>query len=566
MTTSYVLQNPSGYYFRIIIPIDLRPRFGLCEIRRSLKTGLYREAKERASIMAGRIRLLFRSLRSGAPTMQSLSKEKIQEIINQFFNETLQDIEDNLNYRSKPKSLETVRKEAEFCDELIWDTREQLATFNYRSIKPNVERLLEDNGLTIDEDSEQFRALCRGFLKAAMDILKIDKAWKLGDYSPEIPEQYRQKTPIRGSISEVSPQPIVVTEEPTEKLGRLIEIYAKENTTAGNWTPGTISEYTSCGKLVIRLLGDIPANMIGYPEARQFKEALMVLPKRFLSIKKHRGLTLKQIAELNTKDPISTSTVNKQIDYAKGLFHFAVRNGYTKVNPFTDLKVKVRTTANEGSAPFDDRDLGLIFNSKEYTEDTHIAPHFFWLPLLGLFTGARLAELASLHAEDVKKVDGVWVVDINVNGEGKHLKTKHSERIVPLHPVLVEDLGFPEFVQKVKATGEARLFHSLKPVQGKAGHQVSNWFTRFRDRIGITADVKGRRKSFHSFRDTFITHLKHRGTNETALKETVGHSVQDITMGRYGDKYPVQVIFDDVVSKLDYSVDLSHLKASKYCG
>ncbi len=36
------------------------------------------------------------------------------------------------------------------------------------------------------------------------------------------------------------------------------------------------------------------------------------------------------------------------------------------------------------------------------------------------------------------------------------------------------------------------------------------------------------------------------------------------TMGRYGKRYSVRVLYDEAVVKLDYGVDLEHLKGSKW--
>jgi hypothetical protein len=44
----------------------------------------------------------------------------------------------------------------------------------------------------------------------------------------------------------------------------------------------------------------------------------------------------------------------------------------------------------------------------------------------------------------------------------------------------------------------------------------------------------------------------------------VGHTVQSITMGRYGKKYKPEKLFENVVAKLDYGIDLNHLKDSKF--
>ena len=55
-----------------------------------------------------------------------------------------------------------------------------------------------------------------------------------------------------------------------------------------------------------------------------------------------------------------------------------------------------------------------------------------WLPLLGLWTGARLEELGGLRVEDVKESDGVPYLFIRATDE-RRLKNVGSERKVPLH-------------------------------------------------------------------------------------------------------------------------------------
>ncbi len=59
----YILQRPSGYYFRLMVPSDLKALIGISEIRRTLKTGSLSLAKERACLLSGRLKKLFRKLR-----------------------------------------------------------------------------------------------------------------------------------------------------------------------------------------------------------------------------------------------------------------------------------------------------------------------------------------------------------------------------------------------------------------------------------------------------------------------------------------------------------------------
>jgi len=89
---------------------------------------------------------------------------------------------------------------------------------------------------------------------------------------------------------------------------------------------------------------------------------------------------------------------------------------------------------------------------------------------------------------------------------GKTLKTKQSERIVPLHPEL-RRLGFLRFVEEVGHSGgtDAWLFEAISPESKDGAKAWSKWFGRYLRTIGITDT----RKVFHSFRHTFhsVTHL-----------------------------------------------------------
>ena len=63
--------------------------------------------------------------------------------------------------------------------------------------------------------------------------------------------------------------------------------------------------------------------------------------------------------------------------------------------------------AVRGGAPFERSDLQVIFRTPVFTEDARPTggkgDAAFWLPLLALFTGARLNELSSLKVSDVGK-------------------------------------------------------------------------------------------------------------------------------------------------------------------
>ncbi|WP_052278981.1 site-specific integrase [Solidesulfovibrio magneticus] len=188
-----------------------------------------------------------------------------------------------------------------------------------------------------------------------------------------------------------------------------------------------------------------------------------------------------------------------------------------------------------------------------------VLPWRFGVPLLGLYTGARVEEISQLHVEDVKSVDGVLVIDINDNAEDKRVKTRDSMRIVPLHPFLLDELGFHRHVERVQAAGSVRIFPELRQFNLKYGLSVSVWFSKYRKEIGIEGA-----KSFHSFRHTFTTNLIHREVPVQVVDWLTGHASPGETAGRYTKLPTDPVVLLPHVLKLDFGVDLSHLKESKF--
>jgi integrase len=71
--------------------------------------------------------------------------------------------------------------------------------------------------------------------------------------------------------------------------------------------------------------------------------------------------------------------------------------------------------------------------------------------LLGLYTGARLEEICQLLRTDVIQQDGIWCLNIDESDAPEIKSVKTSEqRIIPLHPFLVDDLRFIDYVHGLK--------------------------------------------------------------------------------------------------------------------
>ena len=77
-------------------------------------------------------------------------------------------------------------------------------------------------------------------------------------------------------------------------------------------------------------------------------------------------------------------------------------------------------------------------------------PERFWIPLLGLYTGAWLNEICQLDVADVLEIENVWCISINADGDPKKsVKNQYGCRDVPIHDNLVQ-LGFLDYVSQPK--------------------------------------------------------------------------------------------------------------------
>jgi hypothetical protein len=77
-------------------------------------------------------------------------------------------------------------------------------------------------------------------------------------------------------------------------------------------------------------------------------------------------------------------------------------------------------------------------------------PADFFVPILGLLTGSRPASICQLRVGDIRREDGITVIHYHDYLEGNSAKTRATNRIAPLHPLL-EQVGFLRYLEDVKS-------------------------------------------------------------------------------------------------------------------
>jgi len=324
--------------------------------------------------------------------------------------------------------------------------------------------------------------------------------------------------------------------EPCRKLSDVWALYEKEQRLEGV-SVKTIADKQSLVKLLIRVIGDKPVRNIDRNEAHRFKEVALKLPPRINQLPKQ---PLSQVIE-KAKQTISITTFNNWVKNLITLFKFAQREGYCDNNPFEGLKVKQRVKASEQRSRLSDNDLQQLFDLGRYPDKTDKLPYRYWLPYLGLYTGARLNELCQLYLDDFVFVDGIDCIHIRESRPDQKLKNLTSERVVPINSKLKE-LGLLQYVAHLRKTDSVRLFPELRWSKFHGyGVAPSIWFSRYMAARGLKSSTE--RKDFHSFRHTVADSLKQQGVSEEFVAGLLGHSTGGITFGRYGkDWQPKQLV------------------------
>jgi integrase len=434
--------------------------------------------------------------------------------------------------------------------ELPWwlpTMREALARGNISVVSEAMTELLDRFHLNLDRNSAAYRQLGLAVLRANVRALEALERRYNGEPVDTPPLVEPKEAPAAG-----------------DTLRAAFAGWKKDKKPA----PGSLTEYERAIDLFIQLHGDLHVAQIKRPHARAYREALREMPRTRTA--ELTALPLPALAEWGRTHPeaqkISPSTVNKQFGAVQAIANWARENDVIPddvewSDPFA--KMRLDEDAPEGG-PFEPSDLRALFTSAVFTSGECAAAGqgdvAFWLPLLALFTGARRSELAMLLAADVRQDEATdaWTLAIYEDlSKRKTLKTKGSERPIPVHPELVR-IGFLRFVDTMRKDGtDVWLFPAVSPERPGGAKAWTKWFRRYLNELGIT----DRRKGLHSLRHNFKDALRTGGVPEDLNDALTGHLPHNVG-GKYGHKVIVKRFgmprLVDAIAKMDYpNLDLT---------
>lgn len=363
-----------------------------------------------------------------------------------------------------------------------------------------------------------------------------------------------------------APTPIAISPAPPSAQAPLLSIVI--NDFLDRYSPdnkATLTKLRSTLPVFLELIGDKPVNKILQTDVNKYFDLVQKLPVR-RDAKIFSGMSIKKIIATHHGRTIAAGTFDSTYRACVSLFINWALVHY-KDQGFPNLSVsgavyrgKRKDGINKQRA-FRPEELKILFTSvkmRNFALNADTA-HCCWLPLIGLYTGCRINEVCQLNPfTDIKqdKKTGIHYfhfTDESESAEGvdKSVKTKSSHRIVPIHSKLLE-LGFLDYVAKVKNDGYKLIFPQWPPNHGKASAKVSKWFINFVRSLGLRDNTEGARLSgFHCFRHTLITYgieNKIRGIfsitgHETSTVDGFG-VITEVAKG-----YWTQGLTDDILEK-----------------
>lgn len=522
---------PDGTYeVRRVVPPDCIEKIGKKTLTRRLNTARYAEAARWAPPILREFEVQIEAARAGASVpvaavdprnaINAIERWRLDELRRaeiRAFNEPDDEIPDpETNW---PEHLKYRVRYFELRDGLSSRKRwKDVPGFDDRLLS-----VLRGQGITIDIEHPAIARLRPVFQDAWNDVVRYEDGLRSGALVPgELPPSSAASTTAPTTASPDQPDGPTILET--------FEHWKREHIRAGG-PKKSISEFETQVRRFVDFRGNKRVSEVTKKDIIAFKDAMLNYPARCPS--ELVGKPFARIVEWGKENEdapkLAAKTINEKVLASlRAVFTCAVERADIESNPAAGVRLKSNGQQVRPRLPYAAEELGGIFGSPVFVEKYRPAggadEASKWMPLLALFTGARLEEIAIIEVSDIKEETAIPYIHIktyNDDGTPRRVKNNFARRKVPIHTKLVE-LGFLKFVAGQRRRKATRLFPGVRSTREKQSAAFSQWYGRYARKY-----VPDRQKSFHSFRHTFKRAMRE-GRVEKALRDAVmGHSHSD---------------------------------------
>jgi integrase len=557
ISTNVVRRKGSrNYYARVAVPKDLQRRMGTPskprqELWKSLNTSDANEAKRLSRPVMDEWDRLFDGLRQ----RKQLTDAELQDAIWRRYLElitgdekfrqslpTTDDLDQIWKYLEEEfgeydihayRVFETIR---DLYDENQRDRVARLAQLKTEAARGEtkliadvVHQVIEDRRLGVDIGTPEYRRLAQGLQRADLEGLSRTVERDAGDFTGEPRDKLVQP-------------PTLFDPPKGEQILELFDKYARDRS-------GRVSKDTwDQNRKVVALFDDFVGgkghiSKLNRKNVRDWKEKLFLWPVKAIESKVFRGLAFLDVIEKNKtvgKPVIQDKTINRYLSALGGFCEWLLANDYVREDIMAGMYLEVDRKA-KNVLPYSLEQLKTIFDSPLFHKSggdkaehevgkVEIRDWRYWIPLIAIYSGARLGEIAQLQVNDVRQLHGIWIFHISEEGAGEKSKTGGSERIVPVHSKLIE-MGFINYHKRMSVMASGKLFPEMVPdARGYISGKASSFFGDYFKEIGVKTD---RKHNFHSLRHSVTDAFRRAGYLDEYFGMLLGHT-KATTTGKYG--------------------------------
>ncbi|MDF7826717.1 site-specific integrase [Pontiellaceae bacterium B12227] len=547
------------YWFRIVVPEDCREAIGKDEISFSLGTA----EKEEAAILipphTKEWKLKFKEIRSASVASPSSSSSQTQNEPDGVVAEFQKQVDEYLQQHLDPYLNEHTEKELTVDSMLFFHYSVDRRTL--RKWRLGLPKLQKADWPLPEKGSPGEERKCRKVLLDAINRIRAAIDAEVGRaVSTETEEIAINNLPP--SRTGVSVSRSSSTSQETDII-KVMSLMLKAKNTEEKYRERIEGEI-AC--LIEWFGGKSDITQYMYADLIEYvNECLPYIPKNMTRLEAFKGKSLRECVSLVKKHPekytpIAHKTCVNRFVGIQTVFGFAKdKLRIITVNPAEGIDIPVVRT--------------VVHNSREFSKDellqiwTKILPEAhavvdrcaerYWSTILCLYHGFRQNEVCSLQIKDLYlDEDNVYVIRVreDVTMKGKSTKNESSNRIVPIHPYVLNELKFKAYVEgrKKEADSESMLFPNVTFVKGaNFGKKVSAWFHKMKKKH---LPEEAHHKTFHSLRHTFIQQAQNQAKMPDRYNlEITGHKVpglSDVHLNYSGRLKPKDVLVE--LSKVKY--------------
>jgi integrase len=488
--------NSGVYWLRKGVPEDLRTLVGKREEKRSLRTRDPVEAKRRHAEALSEIESRWANLRAGPKTLTEIEAHQMAAAVHDRWLQQHQpnpseqtywrtDLADRLFAPPELPTMEDIRN-GTFLTTIDIDALEILKMEKW--CLEIAEERLAAHGLVVHDQSRRKLAVAVGTAtqRASLTLARLAKG-EIFSTASLFPT---------GSKAPADAQPL--------SFKFLVDGWSTERRPVAK----TVYEWSRVVRQLVEYLGSDDARSLTGEDLVGWKSSMVAA-----------GLRPKTIQDA-------------KLAPVRAILQWGVNNKHLASNPADGISLDVRSKQGEKKRSFTDDEAKIILKAALGEKD----PVRRWVPWLGAYSGARVSELCQLRSEDIIKLDDIWCMKLDP--EAGSLKTSGSERVIPLHPALI-DRGFLKFAATIKA---GPLFAALSPDKfGKRGGNGTKMIGRFVRQLGLKDT---RLSPSHSWRHRIKTLGRKHGLAEDILNAITGHASKSVA-DSYGE-FPIEALFREI--------------------